>query len=307
MSRTLEEHAAIRQQEWLDQRDATMTHQTDPRALVEQQVQEIMALVLDHETLANMSATKLLDNRNTIKLKVRAALTAATEYLKQPQGEALGQTCADGGKCHHNCDTRCFRREWCEPLSGYTGPWAYDATHPQATEPAPSTSALPEFCTCDDCKPMECEGCRTNRERREAPSTAGEAEIRVIEKATCFVVQSGNQVLGSFAGPQAKLHAAIFSGALKAVCAQYTQPAQGEREAFEAWWSTTGKFNSPRKENFYAAWQARAAAILQSAPSQRALTDEQIAELLIAHIEANGGYHQFARAIERAHGIGGQQ
>lgn len=33
--------------------------------------------------------------------------------------EALGETCMDGGKCHHkeNCTERCFRRECCVPLT----------------------------------------------------------------------------------------------------------------------------------------------------------------------------------------------
>ena len=38
---------------------------------------------------------------------------------------------------------------------------------------SPQQSPLLQFCTCEDCKPMECEGCRINRERREllpAPS-----------------------------------------------------------------------------------------------------------------------------------------
>ena len=40
---------------------------------------------------------------------------------------------------------------------------------------SPQQSPLLQFCTCEDCKPMECEGCRINRERREllpAPSEA---------------------------------------------------------------------------------------------------------------------------------------
>jgi hypothetical protein len=39
--------------------------------------------------------------------------------------EVLGETCADGGKCHHACTDRCFRRECCAPFSDYTGPWSY--------------------------------------------------------------------------------------------------------------------------------------------------------------------------------------
>jgi hypothetical protein len=40
-----------------------------------------------------------------------------------------------------------------------------------------------------------------------------------------------------------------------------------------------------------------------AAPQARPLTDEQIANLLVTHLETSGGYHQFARAIEAAHGI----
>lgn len=31
--------------------------------------------------------------------------------------EVLGTQCADGGKCHHECGTACFRKAGCEPLS----------------------------------------------------------------------------------------------------------------------------------------------------------------------------------------------
>jgi hypothetical protein len=41
--------------------------------------------------------------------------------------EILGSQCIDGGKCHHECKERCFRRECCGPLTGYEGPWAYPA------------------------------------------------------------------------------------------------------------------------------------------------------------------------------------
>jgi hypothetical protein len=32
-------------------------------------------------------------------------------------------TCPDGGTCHHNCISYCWREENCSPLTGYTGPW----------------------------------------------------------------------------------------------------------------------------------------------------------------------------------------
>lgn len=31
--------------------------------------------------------------------------------------EKLGETCLDGGKCHHQCEHKCFRRECCGPFS----------------------------------------------------------------------------------------------------------------------------------------------------------------------------------------------
>lgn len=40
--------------------------------------------------------------------------------------QIIGERCADGGKCHHHCDTRCFRKECCVPLSasGLADDWA---------------------------------------------------------------------------------------------------------------------------------------------------------------------------------------
>ena len=40
---------------------------------------------------------------------------------------------------------------------------------------SPQQSPLLQFCTCEDCKPMECEGCRINRERRELLPAPDEA------------------------------------------------------------------------------------------------------------------------------------
>lgn len=42
--------------------------------------------------------------------------------------EVLGQTCIDGGVCHHQCQSKCFRRECCSPFSDYEGPWKYSKT-----------------------------------------------------------------------------------------------------------------------------------------------------------------------------------
>lgn len=47
--------------------------------------------------------------------------------MSDTPNEILGQRCADGGKCHHSCTQRCFRRECCSPFSDYQGPWAYPA------------------------------------------------------------------------------------------------------------------------------------------------------------------------------------
>jgi len=56
-----------------------------------------------------------------------------TQSTPQPT-EVLGETCLDGGKCHHRCKIRCFRRECCSPFSTYSGPWAYE--HPVTEQPA---------------------------------------------------------------------------------------------------------------------------------------------------------------------------
>ena len=47
--------------------------------------------------------------------------------VAEPCAEKLGERCIDGGKCHHACTGKCFRRECCEPFSDYTGPWKYEA------------------------------------------------------------------------------------------------------------------------------------------------------------------------------------
>ena len=38
--------------------------------------------------------------------------------IRVGEPEILGERCADGGKCHHECDTSCFRKEACVPLTG---------------------------------------------------------------------------------------------------------------------------------------------------------------------------------------------
>ena len=47
------------------------------------------------------------------------------EHAEADTTEVLGERCIDGGKCHHHCTDRCFRREACVPFSDYSGPWAY--------------------------------------------------------------------------------------------------------------------------------------------------------------------------------------
>ena len=55
--------------------------------------------------------------------------------VEQPHpAEMLGETCIDGGKCHHKCADRCFRRECCAPFSDYSGPWKYEQTQPQVEQ-----------------------------------------------------------------------------------------------------------------------------------------------------------------------------
>ncbi len=48
----------------------------------------------------------------------------------EEHNEVLGESCIDGGKCHHNgyCtgEGKCFRRECCSPFTGYEGPWKYE-------------------------------------------------------------------------------------------------------------------------------------------------------------------------------------
>jgi hypothetical protein len=54
----------------------------------------------------------------------------------------LGETCMDGGTCHHECADRCFRREGCVPLTQAVGDgltiaqWRYPDAAPQAVQAA---------------------------------------------------------------------------------------------------------------------------------------------------------------------------
>jgi hypothetical protein len=53
--------------------------------------------------------------------------------------EKLGETCGDGGTCHHQCGDRCFRRDGCSPLriSGISmEDWSYLDTQAYLSRPA---------------------------------------------------------------------------------------------------------------------------------------------------------------------------
>ena len=64
-----------------------------------------------------------------------AALASQAEPVAT--AEVLGKTCIDGGKCHHSCESRCFRRVCCEPFSNYSGPWRY-TTPPTPAQAEPT-------------------------------------------------------------------------------------------------------------------------------------------------------------------------
>lgn len=124
---------------------------------------------------------------------MEAALTAARAHLEHPAPCDAGPMCLN---CQpRNADGSCsdVNPKSVDYMNGFSDGMAEapecqchidgldDSNSPRvypsrATEPAPGASALPKFCTCDDCKPMECEGCRINRERQPAPSTTGEAD-----------------------------------------------------------------------------------------------------------------------------------
>lgn len=70
--------------------------------------------------------TKIYAALRTIQ-HINALLSASAEPAKGGDGEVLGERCIDGGVCHHDCKTRCFRRVCCGHFSDYTGPWAYPA------------------------------------------------------------------------------------------------------------------------------------------------------------------------------------
>ena len=65
---------------------------------------------------------------------------AAAPQVCSSWPEKLGETCMDGGTCHHDCEDKCFRRECCEPLTkamneGLTmDQWRYQDAVPQAAQ-----------------------------------------------------------------------------------------------------------------------------------------------------------------------------
>ena len=70
----------------------------------------------------------------------------AAAAAPQPQAaEVLGERCIDGGKCHHACKDRCFRRECCSPFSDYTGPWEYKAAPQPQPQPQASANTSGEY------------------------------------------------------------------------------------------------------------------------------------------------------------------
>lgn len=100
--------------------------------------------MLFHTYAAPQPADDFEKQRSRIEESMRQGARLTNHRLKldapqpaEPVGEVLGETCIDGGKCHHGCKERCFRRQCCEPFSDYSGPWEYAAEtdSPQPAEP----------------------------------------------------------------------------------------------------------------------------------------------------------------------------
>ena len=100
---------------------------------------------------------------------------------------------------------------------------------------------------------------------------------------------------------------------LAAAPPQAAQETADERAAFEAWWERHGQFcraggGDYEKTFAFQAWQARAA---QSGEPRRPMTGEDIRkiEMSLRKYTDNNRYDlsllEFARAVERHHGIGG--
>lgn len=57
-------------------------------------------------------------------------MTEPTCGILAGEQEIVGERCADGGKCHHNCLSKCWRRDSCLPLgaSGLQDDWTTPTT-----------------------------------------------------------------------------------------------------------------------------------------------------------------------------------
>lgn len=96
-------------------------------------VEHLAKLLVDHipkgDPIDVANFAMMLHQRGADKSALATAVAPQPPVAKQPQQvEMLGETCIDGGKCHHKCTDLCFRRECCAPFSDYSGPWKYDQT-----------------------------------------------------------------------------------------------------------------------------------------------------------------------------------
>jgi hypothetical protein len=64
-----------------------------------------------------------------------------------------------------------------------------------ALKAAKAQPRLPEFCTCDDTKPMECDGCRRNREARAAQPVVPQINAQLIATQIMFDLDGRKGVL----------------------------------------------------------------------------------------------------------------
>lgn len=101
-----------------------MTKVTHP-ALLEMENEKLRGLLREAQPYVTSRAVGPMATNHLLQ-RIRAALSQQAEPAPAQNVEVLGETCIDGGTCHHKCTTRCFRRECCTHFSDYTGPWAYD-------------------------------------------------------------------------------------------------------------------------------------------------------------------------------------
>jgi hypothetical protein len=66
--------------------------------------------------------------------------------IRVGEKEVIGDRCADGGKCHHMCDTECFRRDCCVPLtaSGLNDDWSIPDEPVLSAGGEPEVPPMPE-------------------------------------------------------------------------------------------------------------------------------------------------------------------